>query len=211
MRGMKRFTAAMITSAVVASGLGVAAVGALSVHEPDVTPAAATIQLKAVSVFSPAHCVGVGGQKYVTYRGALAGTETAPSTSTAGYALAGTLTIRHIIWTVNVASGRGVFRGQATLINPSSAAATNTTYSGLITMITQAPVPTPATAPRDLPAASVGRGWINANTYTGGKADGGNLFANVQLTFGAALTASGEFGGSSSAPDLSAITANVDC
>jgi hypothetical protein len=207
---MKWLSAAVVTSAVVASGLGAVAAGALTVRVPDVTAAAATIQLKAVKVFSPAHCVGAGGQAYVTFRGALAGTEASPVTTTGGYPLTGTVTIKHVIWTVNAVTGRGVFRGQITLVNPASAAATATTYVGVITLITQAPAPTPSTAPRDLPAG-VGRGWINADTYTGGKDDGGSLFANVAFTFGPALTATGEFGGTSTTGDLAAITAGVDC
>jgi hypothetical protein len=61
------------------------------------------------------------------------------------------------------------------------------------------------------PGGGSARGWINAATYTGGKADGGSLLANVEFTFGPGLTASGQFGGSATAPDLSAVTDNVAC
>lgn len=187
-----------------------AAAAAVVIHQPEVNPAGAAIKLKAVSVFAPAHCLGEDGQAYVTFRGALAGAETDTMAGATDYSLTGRLTIKNIVWTVNATTGRGVFRGVATFVSLPSPAAVAVTYRGRITLVTQEPVPV-GTSPRKVTPTGVARGWIDAATYTGGKPDGGSLLANVQLTFGPGLTASGEFGGSSGVADLSAITNNVAC
>ena len=207
---MRRFTAAVITSAVIVSGAGAAAAGALIVHQPEVNGAGATIKIAAVSVFAPAQCLGEDGQSYVTYRGAFAGPETDTMPGATDYSLSGALRVTHAVWTVNNTTGRGVFRGEATLFNPiSPGTVPAVTYSGEITLITQAPVP--VTGIRRLPPIGIARGWINAATYTAGKPDGGSLLANVQMSFGPGLTATGEFGGSSGTSDMSAITDNFAC
>jgi hypothetical protein len=196
---MKRVIAALVASALMAVGTGVAFAAASS-GVPEVDEANATIQLAAAK-FVPTACPGEDGISYVTYRGTWKGGETDTSPGSTDYNLTGTLTIKNVVWTINLTTDRGLLRGKATL---TGVGAKVPTYSGALTLITQG-----------LPAAGAAvqaRGWESAATYTNGVADHGSLLANVELEIGAGFAANGLFGNASMGiNDISVATNNQAC
>ncbi|MGD0083723.1 MAG: hypothetical protein ABSD78_11055 [Acidimicrobiales bacterium] len=197
---MKRFLAALATAAVVISGAGVAMA---SSGVPEVDEANATIAVKPVSKFVPTTCAGEDGVGYVTYRGAWKGAETDVTPGSTDYNLSGRLTIKGIVWTINLQTDRGILKGKADLVGPSPAGGSVNVYLGSITLVTQG-LPTAG-------ALASARGWISATTYTGGVADGGSLLANVEFQIGGGFTANGEFGASMGLPDFSVASNNQAC
>jgi hypothetical protein len=182
-----------------AVGTGVAFAAASS-GVPEVDEANATIQL-APAKFVPTACAGEDGISYVTYRGTWNGGETDTTPGSTDYSLTGPLTIKSVVWTINLSTGRGLLRGKATLTGASTKIRT---YYGALTLITQG-----------LPAAGAvvqARGWESAATYTNGVADGGSLLANVELQIGAGFAANGLFGNASMGiNDISVATNNKVC
>jgi hypothetical protein len=197
---MKRIITAFVASALMAVGTGIAVAAAIS--SPNINAANASIQLGSAK-FVPTACSGVGGVPYVTFRGTWKGGET--DLGSAPYNLSGTLTIKKVVWTINLKTDRGVLKGSATLVGDASSGSNLTTYSGPLTLITQGP---PNVAGTTVPA----RGWMNASTYTDGVADGGSLLANVELQIGPGFAANGEFGNSTMGIlDYSVTTNNQTC
>jgi hypothetical protein len=198
---MKRIFVGLVASALIAVGAGVAVAAAGSV--PEIDAANATIQLGSTKFVSTS-CVGVGGVPYVTFRGTWKGGETAVPPLTP-YNLSGPLTIKKVVWTINLNTDRGVLRGTAVLGGATAAGSEPTVYSGGLVLITQG---VPNTDGAEVPA----RGWVNADTYTNGIADGGSLLANVELQIGGGFSANGEFGNSTMGIlDYSVTTNNQTC
>jgi len=200
---MKRFAAFLFaTVALVLLGAGVAT--ALTVGPPHIDPANATIQAKPSPAFRGTACTGFAGVPYVTYRGGWVGGETEVPPGPTNYNLTGTWTVKKIVWTINLNTGRGVLRGTATLTSqPAAGGNAEITYSGPITLITQGIVKS-----TDQVQA---RGWVAAATYPNGVADGGSLLANVEFAIGAGFTANGEFGSTMGFSDLSVTDNNMVC
>jgi len=200
---MKRVFVALATSALIATGTGIAVAAAAS-GVPEVDEANATIQL-APARFVPTACPGEDGISYVTFRGSWKGGETDLTPGSTDYNLTGNLTVTKVVWTINLTTDRGLLRGTALLTGVSSSGSSLKTYSGPLTMITQG---LPNTAGATVPA----RGFLNAKTYTNGVADGGSLLANVEFQIGGGFAANGEFGnGSMGIPDFSVTTNNQVC
>jgi len=203
---MKRFIVAAATSVFIMGGG--AAIAAASTSGPEVDVAKATIQIQPAK-FVPTRCAGEDGINYVTYRGTWRGGETDGMPGSTDYNLSGPLTVKGVVWTINLTTQRGVLRGVADLTTDSTNAVGNT-YVGPITLITQG-----------LPAAGsavvTARGFINAKTYSPSPAsaktvvDGGSLLANVEFQIMPNFAANGEFGGSMGFPDYSVTTNNVVC
>jgi hypothetical protein len=199
---MKRIFAAIATSAMIVAGTGIAIAAASSV--PEVDEANATIQLGSTK-FVPTACTGVDGVPYVTLRGTWKGGETDLTPGSTPYNLTGPLTIKKVVWTINLNTDRGLLRGTAVLTGAEPSGAAETTYSGPVTLITQG---LPGTAGETVPA----RGWVNAATYTNGVTDGGSLLANVELEVGSGYAANGELGNSTMGIlDYSVTTNNQTC
>ncbi|MGO8874210.1 MAG: hypothetical protein ACLQNG_00370 [Acidimicrobiales bacterium] len=199
---MKRFILAAATVAVV---LGAGAAMAVASGAPEINKAKASIQLQPAK-FSIKRCAGEDGVTYVTYRGAWAGGETDLMAGSTDYNLTGQLTVKDIVWTINLKSRVGVLRGIAQLSGqPAAGGPEVKTYSGLLTLITEG-------LPADSSAAhATARGWINAATYTNGKADGGSLLANVEFQILPGFAANGEFGASMGLQDYSVADNNLAC
>jgi hypothetical protein len=204
---MKRLIVAVATSVFIMGGG--AAIAAASSAGPEVDIAKATIQLEPAK-FVPTRCAGEDGINYVTYRGTWRGGETDGMPGSTDYNLSGPLTVKGIVWTINLTTQRGVLRGVADLRSDSAKAVGNT-YVGPITLITQG---LPAVGSK---AAVTARGFINAKTYSPSPAsaktvlDGGSLLANVEFQILPSFAANGEFGGSMGFPDYSVTTNNVAC
>lgn len=199
---MKRFILAATTVAVV---LGVGAAMAVASGAPEINKAKASIQIQPTK-FSLKRCAGEDGVTYVTYRGNWAGGETDLMAGSTDYNLTGALTVKDIVWTINLKSRVGVLRGIAQLSGqPAAGGPEVKTYSGLLTLITEG-------FPVDSSAAPVtARGWINAATYTDGKTDGGSLLANVEFHILPGFAANGEFGASMGLQDYSVADNNLAC
>lgn len=106
---MKRIIAGLIVAAIVVGGAGIA--GAL-VGSPEIDVAAANITVKPVKTFVPTPCTGADGVPYVTYRGSWTGSET-DLTGTTPYNLTGTFTVKNLVWTISLRTGRGVIGADA--------------------------------------------------------------------------------------------------
>ncbi|MGD0593574.1 MAG: hypothetical protein ABSB54_07845 [Acidimicrobiales bacterium] len=197
---MKKTVVALVTFALITVGSVAIAVAA---GAPRINEANAGMQL-AASKFTVVRCTGVKGITYETWRGTWKGGETDHTPGSTPYNLSGPITIKNIVWTINLKTDRGVLRG--TTVFHSDASSTLVTYSGPLTLITQG-----------LPSAASGasvqaRGWINAATFTKGVADGGSLLANVEFNIGAGLDANAEFGNTSlGIQDFSVATDNQTC
>ncbi len=187
---MKRLAlCVLVVVGVLVGGVAVAR----AVSGPEVDRANATLSLK--GQLATATCAGEDGVKYTTYRGALTGSETETTPGFTDYVLTGTVTIPDAVWTVNLKTKRGLLNATINMVNSAGAP----TYNGKIVLITQG-LPTATTA-TPLPA----RGWIEAQTFTNGAADGGELLANVasQLAGPAsALSLSGVFGNNPAFPKI---------
>jgi hypothetical protein len=204
---MKRLIVAVATSVFIMGGG--AAIAAAATSGPEVDIARATMQLRPAK-FVPTHCAGEDGIDYVTYRGSWSGAETDGLPGSTDYSLSGPLTVKGIVWTINLKTQRGVLRGMADLTSDSTKAVGNT-YLGPITLITQG-LPAVGSA-----AAVTARGFINARTYSPSPAsahtvaDGGSLLANVEFQILPSFAANGEFGASMGFPDYSVTTNNLVC
>ena len=187
---MKRTIAALATTVVLSIGAGATYAAAAGV--PEVDEANATFQLSPVSTFSAKACAGEDLTKYVTFRGAWAGGETDLSLST-DYVLTGKLTISKVVWTINLATQRGVLKGTASFVSDPSVTAAGdaqpSTYNGSVTLITQG-------LPSVAGTVAQARGWFSAtlaNTTTSGP-NTGTLLANVEMNIAPGFAAAGEFG-----------------
>jgi hypothetical protein len=199
---VKRLIAALSATAVMAIGGGAAIAAAPGA--PEIDEANASMQLKAVAPFVPTRCAGEDGIPYETFRGTWKGGETDLTPGTTDYSLSGPMTVKGIVWTINLKTDRGLLRGSAVLTGNAATAPTRT-YVGPVTLITQG---LPDAAGAVVPA----RGWINAATYTKDAADGGSLLANLEMRIGPVFSANGQFGnGSLGFPDLSVTTNNQTC
>ncbi|MDP9220705.1 MAG: hypothetical protein M3P23_09210 [Actinomycetota bacterium] len=182
------------------SALGVAMAAAAGV--PEIDRANAVFDLRPTGQFASTPCPGEDGLPYITYRGTWKGVETETTPGFTDYSLSGSLTVKRVVWTINLETKRGVLTGTATLTDASG----RPTYSGKLTLITQG-VPGPG-------AKVPGRGWIVASTFTGGAVDGGSLLANVEMSIDGGFSASDVFGDSApnmGLPDFSVTTVNQDC
>ncbi len=195
-------------SIVMAIALGVSMVGmAIAfavVGPPEVDRPNATMLLDHHK-FQGVQCVGEDGGGYETLRGNWKGNETDVTPGSTDYNLTGPLTVRRVVWTINLATGRGVVRGLITLFDQATAF---TTYDGSVTIITQG-VPQPGIVVN-------GRGWIDARTFDPpATLDGGSLLANLEVQInGGNLNLAGEFGEAPpnfGFPDWSATDINRDC
>lgn len=199
---MKRIAVAIATIVVVLSGATAAFAGAIG--KPLVDPTKGTMNLKASGV-QVRRCVGVNNFAYETFRGNWNGIETDGMPGSTPYNLSGTLAVHKWVWTINLKSQRGVFRGKAVLTgNDATGSAPQTVYEGPITLVTQG---LPASAGNGVQA----RGWINGATYTKGVKDGGSFLANVEFNILSTLQGVGEWGGAPAFDDLSAVTNNKAC
>src|ERR1700722_4474823 len=115
---MRRMIAAASVACLVSAG-GIAA-SAFAAGGPEVDEANASIQLPS-STFTPTNCAGEDGVKYVTYRGAWKGGETDLTPGSTDYNLTGNLTIKKVVWTINLTTDRGLLTGSAKLNSPSPA------------------------------------------------------------------------------------------
>ena len=179
---------ATLSAASVMSIAGVAA-AATTVGPPEVDQANASIQLAPVA-FTAATCAGEDGMTYETFRGAWKGGENDLTPGSTDYNLSGNVTVKNVVWTINLKTQRGILYGAATLVSPDATGATSTTYTGPLTLVTQG---LPNTAGNGVQA----RGWINAKTLTNSAADGGSLLANVEMQITPGFGANGEFGNQS--------------
>ncbi|MGO9197204.1 MAG: hypothetical protein ACLQK4_08755 [Acidimicrobiales bacterium] len=200
---MKRYIAALATGVFVLSGAGVAMAAS---GTPEIDEANATIALKAAKTFVPTGCAGEDGVSYVTYRGSWLGGETDGTPGSTDYNLTGALSVKNIVWTINLQTQRGVLKGKADLVGtPAAGGNAANVYVGPLTLVTQG-LPTAGTD-----ATVTARGWLNAATYTNGKADGGSILANVEFRIAGGFSATGEFGASMGFPDYSVATNNKVC
>jgi hypothetical protein len=169
---------------------------------PEVDRANATMQLK--GKFASVQCVGEDGGGYTTLRGKWKGPENDVTPGSTDYLLTGNLLVAKVVWTINLATQRGVIRSGITLTDPGA----NRVYSGNVTIITQG-LPQPGSIVN-------GRGWIDAKTYDPpGVGDGGSLLANLEVQInGGTLALNGEFGDAPpnfGFPDWSSTTINRNC
>jgi hypothetical protein len=204
---MKRFSVLLAALAACAAvGAGGAAIAAAA-GQPEIDRANANIQV-APSKVAVTKCLGEDGIPYETFTSSWKGGEAENVPGSTDYNLSGTFTVSKLVWTINMATQRGVLTGTATLKSPPpGGTATQTTYSGPLRLITQG---IPDSAGAYVPA----RGWIDANTYTGNVKDGGSLLANVEFQIAPSLAAHGQFGDlnpSLNIPDYSVVTNNQVC
>jgi hypothetical protein len=187
---------------------------ASAVTGPEIDKANATIQVAATKVTAiqcPGFNAGGVNAPYETWTFGWKGTETNTPPVSTNYNLTGTFTVPKVTWTVDLATGRGVLTGTATLKNvPPDGSKVETIYSGALTLITQG-IPGQDAAGNDAVPA---RGWMNAATYTGTVKDGGNLLANVEFEINPAFGANGQFGDANPSlgiPDYSVWTNHQAC
>ncbi|HEV2360928.1 MAG TPA: hypothetical protein VGS21_04430, partial [Acidimicrobiales bacterium] len=160
---MRRIIATALVGAIVLGAAGVAFAAGI----PEIDEANAAIKLQPSSPFTARACLGEDGIKYVTYRGTWTGAETDLTPGSTDYNLSGPMTVRNIVWTINLTTQRGVLKGAAN-VSEATPIAVVPVYSGPLTLITQG-LPSTAGTPVN------GRGSIYASTYTSGKLDGGSL------------------------------------
>ena len=202
----RRFMTLLVATAVFAM-IGVAT--AMAVGVPEIDMANATFQLKAVGTPVVTSCLGEDATTYKKVTGTWKGGEVDFTPGSTDYSLTGTLGFQSVVWTINTATGRGVFTATAKLKSSSGIQL----YSGPMTLITEN-----NTGAQFAQA----RGWIVAKTFGGdppnppGSPDGGSLLANVE----ASILQSGSFGISGTfgdappqqnTPDFSVTTINQTC
>ncbi len=198
---MRGRTGVFLAVAVGLSLAGTAAFAAINAT-PEVDRPNATMQL--AGKFKSVTCVGEDGGGYGTFRGKWKGPENDFTPGSTDYNLNGTLLMSKVVWTINMATGRGVARSPATLYDANSMKV----YSGNVVLITQG-IPMPG-------AVVDARGWIEAKTFDPpGTGDGGSLLANLEAQInGGTMALAGEFGDAPpnlGFPDWSATTINRTC
>jgi hypothetical protein len=191
----------IIAAALVAfSGLGVAFAAVTGV--PEIDRPNATLQMKP-KFQTPVMCAGEDGINYSTLRGTWKGPETDVTPGSTDYNLAGNVTVKKVVWTINMTTQRGLLKGSISLVDPMTG---SLNYQGSLTLITQG-IPQPG-------QVAEARGWIVARTFIAGVADGGSLLANVEAQIDNVLNFRGLFG---DAPpnfgtlDYSVTTINQTC
>jgi hypothetical protein len=209
---MKRTIAAIATTVLLAAGAGATyAVAAGAAGVPEVDEANATIQLQPTGFLAVA-CPGEDGTGYVTYTGSWHGIENDLSFTT-DYGLTGKLSVRNVVWTINLKTLRGVLTGAASFVGGPPPAgipgdAAPATYKGTLTLITQGlPDSTAANGAQ-------ARGWIKAtlNNPATPVPNTGTLLANVEMNIAPSLVATGEFGNQTMGfNDISVATNNQSC
>jgi hypothetical protein len=204
---MKRRFLTLLAATAVFALIGVA--GAMAVGVPEIDKANATFQLKPTSTPVVTSCAGEDATTYKKVTANWKGGEVDFTPGSTDYVLTGKLGFTGGVWTINTATGRGLFTAKAKLQSSTGVPL----YSGTITLLTQ-----------DVAGAQAApaRGWLVAKTYGGdppnppGVLDGGSLLANVEasiLTNGS-FAISGQFGDAppqQGIPDLSVTTINQTC
>ena len=198
----KKKVSAVLASALAFSMLSMAIALAAVNATPEVDRPNATMQL--AGKFKSVTCVGEDGGAYATFRGKWKGPENDVTPGSTDYNLNGTLLLGKVVWTINLATGRGVARSPGALYDANAMKV----YSGRVTIVTQG-VPQPG-------AVVNGRGWIDAKTFDPpGVGDGGSLLANLEVQInGNTINLNGEFGevpANFGFPDWSATTINRTC
>jgi hypothetical protein len=193
-------------SIIVLVAFGLSAVGmalAFAIGIPEVDRANATLALDPIGKLKKTTCVGEDAVPYVTFRGRWEGSETDVTPGSTDYDLGGALVVSRAVWTINLATQRGVLRAHISVFDPISG---DTHYAGRLTMITQG-LPDPKT-----PIEA--RGWIDAATFIDNVPDGGSLLANIEAQFDQTFNGRAEFGDvppNFGFPDYSATTINQNC
>ena len=155
--------------------------------------------------FVPARCAGEDGIWTSRIGAAGKGGETDGMPGSTDYNLSGSLTVTHVVWTVNLKSERGVLRGVAELVSqalPGVRAASD--VRGIADPHHSGPsfrIHRPCHGAR----------LDDAATRTDGKADGGSLLANVEFEITPGFAANGEFGSAVGFPDYSVADNNLAC
>jgi hypothetical protein len=204
---MKRRCMTLLAATTLFAMIGVAS--AMAVGVPEIDNANATFQLKTVGAPVITGCNGEDATAYKKVAANWKGGETDFTPGSTDYSLTGSLKFANGVWTINSATGRGLFKATAKLTNSSGVLQ----YSGTITLVTQ------NIAGTQIAAA---RGWIIAKTYGGdppnppGNPDGGSLLANVEasILLNGSFAISGTFGDSppqQNTPDYSVTTINQTC
>jgi hypothetical protein len=208
---MKRLIIALsLGSLIWAGGAALASAGT----GPEIDKANATIKVSATKV-AAIQCPGLNAPgvaaPYETWTFGWKGAEANTAPVSTNYNLTGTFTVPKVTWTVDLATGRGVLTGTATLESvPVTGGNVTETYTGPLTLITQG-------IPGDNPAGNgivPARGWMNATTFTKTVKDGGNLLANLEFEINPAFGATGQFGDSNASlgiPDYSVWTNHQAC
>jgi hypothetical protein len=204
---MKRVIATLATT--VALGVGGGTVVAWASGAPEIDSTAANVTLNPTTLQSRA-CPGEDGARYVTYTGTWKGSEADLGWPTDYTPMTGPLTLNNVVWTVKVSGSDprlapGLLNATAVLVRGDGSG--TVVYSGPLTLITQG-------IPEDPQQVSqvLGRGLIDASTFTAGVKDGGSVAANVELNITPTLAATGKFGQASYGfPDFSVATNNHTC
>jgi hypothetical protein len=204
---MKRRFMTVLAAITVFAMIGVAT--AMAVGVPEIDKANATFQLKPTATPVVTSCPGEDATTYKKVTGNWKGGEVDFTPGSTDYVLTGKLGFQQGVWTINTATGRGLFTAKAKLTSSTGVPL----YSGTITLITQDIAGT---------VSAQGRGWIVAKTYGGdppnppGTLDGGSLLANVEATISTngSFAISGQFGDAPpqpGTPDYSVTTINQTC
>jgi hypothetical protein len=182
---------------------------AMAVGVPEIDRANATFQMKPVNPPVVTACAGEDATTYTKVTANWKGGEVDFTPGSTDYVLTGKLGFQNGVWTINTATGRGVFTASAKL----KTTAGILLYSGPITLITQN---------NSGAQVAVARGWIVAKTYGGdppnppGSPDGGSLLANVEasILLNGSFAISGTFGDAppqQNYADYSVTTINQTC
>lgn len=186
---------------------------------PEVDKANATFTLTAADPVAT-QCAGEDApDQYTTIKALWSGTETEVTPGATDYTLTGKLKYNASL-TINLTTHRGVMTGTATLLaRPVGGGVFKKVYGGPLTIVVQQV---------DLPAGLqyVGRGFLNAATFKtnaagGVTADGGHVYANIEVSFPAGApafgTMNGQFGDDAGLPpepvvkDYSVVTNSDTC